>query len=98
MLNDKLINIDEKTINRMIDNIISEIKNDWPIINKIRYIYLRVGKLLYKDTDFFFSADSKLGEANLSFQELKSIYNSNLGRYARDELKVICKSASYIWV
>ena len=96
MHNDKLINIDEKTINRMIDNIISEINNEWPVIYKIRYIYLCVGKLLYKDTDFFFSADSKLGEANLSFQELMDIYNSNLGRYARDELKVICKSASYI--
>ena len=83
-------------INRLIDEVVSGIKNNWPMTYKIRYIYLEVGKRLYKDVDFFFSADGKLGEDNLSISEIKDIYDSNIGRRVGKYLRVICKSASYI--
>lgn len=89
--------ITREKINYLIDTVISDIPKYWPNIYKIRYIYLEIGKKLYKDADFFFSADGKLGEENLSIPDIKQIYNSDLGRIVNDKyLRVICKSASYI--
>lgn len=79
-------------VDKIIDSVISGINPNWPTIYKIRYIYLEIGKKLYRDTDFFFSVDGKLGKDNLSLSEIKNIYNSKTGR----DLRVICKSASYI--
>jgi len=87
----------EEKINKLINNVIQGVHDDWPTIYKIRYIYLEIGKHLFKDSDFFFSVDKKLGEANLSIEEIKDIYKSEIGRTNfRSNLKVICKSASYI--
>ena len=82
----------KKDINMLIDGIVSNVHDDWPTLYKIRYVYLAVGKELMRDTDFFLSVDGKLGEANLSNQEIIDIYNSEKGR----GLAVICKSASSI--
>ena len=82
----------KKDINMLIDGIVSNVHDDWPTLYKIRYVYLAVGKELMRDTDFFLSVDGKLGEANLSSQEIIDIYNSEKGR----GLAVICKSASSI--
>ena len=81
-----------KDINNLIDEVVSNVKDEWPILYKIRYVYLAVGKQLMRDTDFFLSVDGKLGNANLSNQEIIDIYNSDKGR----GLAVICKSASSI--
>ena len=82
----------KKDINTLIDEVVSNVHDDWPTLYKIRYVYLAVGKELMRDTDFFLSVDGKLGEANLSSQEIIDIYNSEKGR----GLAVICKSASSI--
>ena len=82
----------KKDINILIDEIVSNVKDEWPILYKIRYVYLALGKELMRDTDFFLSVDGKLGNANLSNQEIIDIYNSEKGR----GLAVICKSASSI--
>ena len=82
----------KKDINILIDEIVSNVKDEWPVLYKIRYVYLAVGKELMRDTDFFLSVDGKLGSANLSNQEIIDIYNSDKGR----GLAVICKSASSI--
>ena len=82
----------KKDINILIDEIVSNVKDEWPVLYKIRYVYLAVGKELMRDTDFFLSVDGKLGRANLSNQEIIDIYNSDKGR----GLAVICKSASSI--
>ena len=58
--------------------IISQLKEDWPTLYKIRYIYLEIGKRFYKDVDFFFSADGKLGDANLSISEIKDNFSDSL--------------------
>lgn len=81
------MNIDE-----LANTIISKIDPNWPNIYKIRYIYLELGKILAKDTDFFFSCDNKLFEYNLGYQEIKEIYESKTGK----DFKVICRSASEI--
>ena len=79
-------------IDTIINDVIKGIDNDWPVLYKIRYVYLAVGKILCRDTDFFFSVDGKLGVANLSIREIKEIYESETGR----DYNVICKSASFI--
>lgn len=95
---DNLMNFEltKEKLELLINNVINGIPEDWPTIYKIRYIYLEIGKQLYKDVDFFFSADGKLGEANLGISELKEIYEHNIGRTVNTYLRVICKSASYI--
>ena len=60
-------------INNLIDDVIDRIKNEWPMLYKIRYIYLEIGNILYKNVNFFFSADAKLGEDNLSIPKIKDI-------------------------
>ncbi len=77
-------------VDQIIDRIISGIHPDWDKFHIIRYVYIELGKLLSKDTDFFFSMDRKLGENNLSFDELKSIYDSEIGK----NNYIICKSAA----
>lgn len=75
-----------------LNEIIKNIKDEWSTLDKIRYIYLEVGKMLKKDTDFFFSVDKKIGDNSLSFWEMKEIYEAEEGR----DNKVICKSAAFI--
>ena len=60
----------KKDINILIDNVVSNVHDDWPTLYEIRYVYLAVGKKLMRDTDFFLSVDEKLGDANLSNQEI----------------------------
>ena len=76
----------------LIDEVVSNVHDNWPTLYKIRYVYLAVGKELMRDTDFFLSVDGKLGDANLSNQEIIDIYNREKGR----GLAVICRSASSI--
>ena len=77
---------------QVISDIMNRIQPDWDDLHKIRFVYIELGKLLSKDTDFFFSMDRKLGEANLSLKELKAIYESETGR----KNYVICKSAAML--
>ena len=70
MLENSTFDIEEQ-INQIVNEVILNIQDDWPMIYKIRYIYLEIGKRFYKDVDFFFSADGKLGDVNLSIPEIK---------------------------
>ena len=83
-------------IDNLINLVTKDIKEEWPTIYKIRYIYIELGKYLSKDTDFFFSVGSKLDELNLDFNQVNNIYNSMYGRKKDDNWEVICRSASYI--
>ena len=77
-------------IEKMIEEIKAGIDPSWDRLTIIRYVYIEVGKRISRDTDFFFSVDEKLGDANLSIKELEEIYDSEYGREDGD----ICKSAS----
>ena len=79
-------------IDEVANSILSGINPNWSNLYKIRYIYLELGKILSKDTDFFFSCDNKLFEYNLSYEEIKDIYESTTGK----DFKVICRSACEI--
>ena len=81
------------TINEAIDIVISGVNDEWSTLMKIRYVYVTLGGLLQKHTDFFFSVDKKLAEKNLSLKELKDIYEDDK---SEGDLKVICRSAAYI--
>lgn len=80
------------TVSELIDVVVSGINPEWTTLEKIRYVYLEVGKRVSKDTDFFFSVDGKLGEANLTLDEIKEVFYSESGR----DLRIICRSGSYI--
>lgn len=81
------------TVNQIVDLVIGNVNNSWPTLYKIRYVYLALGKILQKDTDFFFSVDNKLEEQNLSIEEIEKVYCDNK---SAGDLKVICRSAAYI--
>ena len=62
------------TINDAVAVTLNGVDPMWSTLEKIRYVYLTIGSMIQKDTDFFFSVDNKLGEANLSLDEIKSLY------------------------
>ena len=83
---------DYMDIEKLAEEIINGIDPSWDTLTKIRYVYIEVGKRVVRDTDFFFSVDEKLGDKNLTVDEIVQIYDSEYGRGN----KVICKSASNI--
>ncbi len=70
--------------------IIAGVHPDWNRNQKLRYVYMMAGKKLTKDATFFYSLSAKLGNASLSYEELKRKYVEN----GVDENEVICKSTS----
>ena len=81
------------TINEVTDRVISSVDNSWSTFEKIRYVYLAVGKMLSKYTDFFFSVDNKLGEQQLTMSQIEEVYEDDK---KEGDLRVICRSAAYI--
>lgn len=81
------------TINDVVKHVINGVNPEWPILYKIRYVYLALGKTLQKDTDFFFSVDNKLADKNMSIEEIENIYEDTK---SSGDFKVICRSAAYI--
>ena len=80
------------TVDELVTKVVSGIKPEWDTLHRIRYVYIEVGKVLCRDTDFFFSIDEKLGDKSLSVDEIRRIYESSEGR----NMAVICKSAAEI--
>ena len=81
------------TINDAVKITLDGINPEWSTLEKIRHAYVTIGGLIQKDTDFFFSVDNKLGDKNLSLDEIKKIYEDDK---RTGDLKVICRSAAYI--
>lgn len=86
-------------INSIIDNIINKIDLNWNDLQKIRYVYLRLGQILEKNTDFFLN--DKLGDYKLKDYQMAEIYKDNM-LYSRINVKgetqyqIICKSAAFL--
>lgn len=80
------------SIDEIVDSVVNGVHAEWPTIYKIRYAYVTLGKLLKKNTDFFFSVDSKLREQNMTFEEISKAYNDDTFL----STSVICKSSSLI--
>ena len=84
-------------IGSKINRIINSVDETWPTIVKIRYVYIEIGKILQKYTEFFWSVNNKLGEKNFSIEKLRRIYEDDKGDLnSSDWEKVICKSAASI--
>lgn len=81
------------TINDAVKITLDGVNPEWSTLEKIRYVYVTIGGLIQKYTDFFFSVENKLGEKNLSLDEIKRIYRD---KKETGDLKVICRSAAYI--
>ena len=86
------INLYDEILNVIKNNI----KEEWTILEKMRYVYITVGKYLKKDVDFFLSKRNKLGELNLSKEEFYKIYKDDKKEFSKNWDKVICRSASII--
>ena len=87
---------DIKFYDELLKTVKKGIHDDWNTLEKIRYVYITVGKYLKKDTDFFLSLKNKLGELNLSKEDLYNIYNDDKEINLDNWNKVICKSAAII--
>lgn len=86
------INLD-MVINEIAENVPSNLST----LEKIRYVYITVGKIVSKHTDFFLSVNKKLKDNNLSYEELKRIYEDEKDDpLSDDNTQVICKSAAII--
>ena len=81
------------TVEELSKKVIDSIDDSWSTIEKIRYVYLEVGKFVEKYTDFFYSVDKKLGEKQLSLDKIKDIYDDEK---KSGDLKVICRSAAFL--
>lgn len=81
------------TINDISNRIIGSIDPSWSKLEKIRYVYLALGKVLHKHTDFFFSIDNKLDYKNLSYEEIEKAYENKCGT---EDFQVICRSAAFL--
>ena len=87
---------DIKFYDELLKTVKKGIHDDWNTLEKIRYVYITVGKYLKKDTDFFLSLKNKLGELNLSKEDLYNIYNDDKKINSENWNKVICKSCAII--
>lgn len=83
----------------IVNSIVSEINLSWNKLQKIRYVYLKLGQIIEKNTDFFLN--DKLGIYGLSSQQMNEIYTDDIllprknvkGDY---QYQVICKSAAFL--
>ena len=81
-----------KNLKELKKHILSNIKDDWSTLEKVRYVYIESGKYLQKHTEFFFSIDEKFTDTKLSPKKLDKIY---IGRLRKEEWnKMICKSGA----
>ena len=88
-----------ESIEIIVNNIIKGIDLNWNKLQKIRYVYLELGNIVEKNTDFFLN--DKLGNYGLNEQQMNSIYTDNVlpsrknieGKY---QYQVICKSAAFL--
>ena len=87
----------DSIIDRISDEIISKINPKWSKIQKIRFVYLELGKYLEKNTDFFLN--DKLGDLKESKDSILRFYQEDIipVREIDQDLaqyQVICKSAA----
>ena len=75
---------------KIIDEISRHMHPEWNQDEKIRYVYIALGKLINKNVNFFYSIGNKLEDKNLTFEEIKSIYDDD----NTDSMSIICKSAA----
>lgn len=84
-------------IDSIVDKVIIKVNKNWSDLQKIRFVYLELGKYLEKNTDFFLN--EKLESLKLEHREIMRIYEKdkiNISKRKTDEpqYQIICKSAA----
>lgn len=81
-----------------IERIVYSTNNFWTDLEKTRYVYIEVGKLVEKNSEFFFTQSGKLVKNALDEKEMSKINNSTKKGIENDEewYKVICRSAALL--
>ena len=88
-----------ENIDTIVNSIVNGVNSNWNKLQKIRYVYLKLGEIIEKNTDFFLN--DKLGDYGLSSQQMNEIYTDDIlpsrknanGDY---QYQVICKSAAFL--
>lgn len=85
-------------INEEIERIVYGTSNLWTDLEKTRYVYLEVGKILEKNSEFFFTQSGKLQNNALSIEKMTSINSVTKKKLFENEewYRVICHSAALI--
>lgn len=81
-----------------IQRIINLIDPTWNELEKVRFVYIEVGKIIEKNTEFFFTQSDKLQRNALSEKEMSKINNVTKKSLEEDEewYRVICRSAAVL--
>lgn len=87
----------DEIINNVTDTVIKGVNPSWNKLQKIRFVYLELGKYLEKNTSFFLN--EKLDNFSLSKEEMNDIYfndklNISEREYSINQYQIICKSAA----
>ncbi len=81
-----------------IQKIINAIEPSWNQLEIVRFVYIEVGKIIEKNTEFFFTQSNKLQKNALSEEEMKRINDVTIETLMQNEewYRVICKSAGIL--
>lgn len=63
--------------------------SDWNKLEKVRYVYVELGKILRKNVKFFYSCFNKIGDCGYSYDEINDLYNNSKFEYS-----AICRDAA----
>ncbi len=91
--------MNNEIIDKITENIISKVPSYFNTLQKIRFVYLELGKYLEKNTDFFLN--DKLDKLSLSKETIDEIYFDNKINVSKRnnttvKYQIICKSAALI--
>lgn len=81
-----------------IQKIINAIDPSWNQLEVVRFVYIEVGKIIEKNTEFFFTQSNKLQKNALSEEEMTKINNVTLESICENDkwYRVICRSAAIL--
>lgn len=84
------------SIEELVNEVTSNVNDEWPTIVKIRYVYLSLGKHLKKYTEFFWAMFNKPETESISLKDLREIYEDDKTKKRDDWNAVICRSSALI--
>ena len=91
----------EDIIEKIVNKVIKDVNINWNKLQTIRYVYLKLGEYLEKNTDFFLNEKLDKEGLSLSDEDMHSIYfdnkiNISNRNNSQEQYQVICKSAAFI--
>lgn len=92
----KLIkNGDHMNLEQEIDRIVYSTNSLWTDLEKARYVYIEVGKLVEKNSEFFLTHAKKLQRNALSKEEMERVHDISENMFSSsDWYRIICRSGA----